>query len=298
MDSLKRVLVAVTREVDCSLVLEKAQILAAAAGAVTQVIRVVYDDVVESGIPTEEDRQRLKSYIMESEEAFLEELVAGFADGFGEITTATIWNKREWEGVTDAARDLEADLIIKVANLETRIQEVIHTPDDWNLLRHAACPVMLVKPQRWESEPAIVAAVDILNEDHEAMNLTILEKASSLAKVLGGALHVVNAYPLFEPFVGELGVGYNYEQIKEDIEAELQEKILAVTGSAGIGCAGIHVREGKPSMVIRDVVDESSADIVVMGTVGRSGVAGLVIGNTSESVLHVVNTDVVTLRIA
>ena len=58
----------------------------------------------------------------------------------------------------------------------------------------------------------------------------------------------------------------------------------------------LHIREGKPSMVIRDVVDQCDADLVVMGTVGRSGVAGLVIGNTSEAVLHVVNTDVVTLR--
>lgn len=297
MDRLKSILVAVSKDVDCSLVLEKAHVLAAAADAATLIVRVVHDDVVESGIGSESDMQRLKAFIMESEEAFLEELIAPFEDRFGTLESVTIWNKRQWQGIIDAARDVDADLIIKVANLEPRIQAVIHTPDDWNLLRHSTCPVMLLKPQPWEEEPAIVAAVDILSDDHMAMNRMVLEKAGGLTRALEGTLNIVNAYPLFEPWVGELGAGYNYDEIKQNIETELKEKIVAVTAELGLEYAGVHVREGKPSMVIRDLVEESHADIVVMGTVGRSGVAGLVIGNTSESVLHVVNTDVVTLRL-
>ena len=296
MQNLKNILVVVTREVDCTLVLEKAQILAAAANANTFVIRVIYDDVVESAIPKAEDAQRLKTFIMEAEGTYLEDLVADCSRKFQKIELATIWNKRQWEGVKDVAEDIGADLIIKVANLEPRIQEVIYTPDDWNLLRNAECPVMLVKPQAWEPAPSVIAAVDILDETHQEMNTAILQKADSLTKVLGGNLHIVNAYPLFEPWVGELGAGYNYEEIKEDVESELQESILEITKSSGIDFSMLHIREGKPSMVIRDVVDQCSADLVVMGTVGRSGVAGLVIGNTSEAVLHVVNTDVVTLR--
>ena len=296
MQNLENILVVVTREVDCTPVLEKAQTLAAAADANTFVIRVIYDDVVESTIPKAEDAERLKSFIMEAEGTYLEDLVNDFNGTFSKIELATIWNKRQWEGVKDVARDIGADLIIKVANLETRIQEVIHTPDDWNLLRNAACPVMPVKPQAWQSSPAIVAAVDILDETHQEMNSAILQEADSLAKVLGGSLHIVNAYPLFEPWVGELGAGYNYEEIKEDVESELQESILAITKTNGVDFDMLHIKEGKPSMVIRDVADQCSADLVVMGTVGRSGVAGLVIGNTSEAVLHVVNTDVVTLR--
>jgi universal stress protein E len=293
VQNLENILVVVTREVDCTLVLEKAQILAAAANANTFVVRVIYDDVVDSGIPRAEDAQRLKTFIMEAEETYLEDLVKNCNAKFQNIELATVWNKRQWEGVKDVAEDIGADLIIKVANLEARSQEVIHTPDDWNLLRNAKCPVMLVKPQAWESVPAIVAAVDILDEAHQEMNTAILEEADSLAKALGGILHIVNAYPLFEPWVGELGAGYNYEKIKDDIESELQESILGIAKAGGIDFSMLQIREGKPSMVIRDVVDECSADLVVMGTVGRSGVAGLVIGNTSEAVLHVVNTDVV-----
>jgi len=296
MQNLENILVVVTREVDCTLVLEKAQILAAAADANTFVTRIVYDDVVESAIPKAEDVQRLKTFIMEAEGTYLEDLVNDCNEKFKKIELATIWNKRQWEGIKDVAEDIGADLIIKVANLETRIQEVIYTPDDWNLLRNAECPVMLVKPQAWEETPAIVAAVDILNETHQDMNAAILNEADSLTRVLGGSLHIVNAYPLFEPWVGELGAGYNYKEIKEDVETELQESILEITKERNIDFSMLHIREGKPSMVIRDVVDQCQADLVVMGTVGRSGVAGMVIGNTSEAVLHVVNTDVVTLR--
>ena len=75
MQNLENILVVVTREVDCTLVLEKAQILAAAANANTFVVRVIYDDVVDSGIPRAEDAQRLKTFIMEAEETYLEDLV-------------------------------------------------------------------------------------------------------------------------------------------------------------------------------------------------------------------------------
>ena len=38
------------------------------------------------------------------------------------------------------------------------------------------------------------------------------------------------------------------------------------------------------------------ADIVVMGTVGRTGAAGKLLGNTAEQVLHRLHTSMLALR--
>jgi universal stress protein E len=296
MNELKNVLVVVNRSDDAKYVLEKAQLLASAARATAHVIRVIYDDIVESRIPKGEDAQKLKTFIMEAEETFLEELVDDYRSKFENIETATIWNKKEWEGVTDVARDLSADLIIKAANVESRLQEVIHTPDDWNILRHATCPVMLVKAQAWAGEPAVIAAVNVLDEEHEALNRRILRYAHDLTRVLGGELHVVNAFPLFEPWVGELGAAYDYVSIKREVESEVDQRVRAIAEDEGVDYRLLHIREGKAPHVISDLCEETNAELVVMGTSARSGVRGMVIGNTSEALLHVVNTDVVTLR--
>lgn len=296
MRNLKNILVAVNREDDSRLVLEKVEKLARASTANVFVIRVIYENIVEYDIPGKDDLHKIKTFIMQSEEEYLEGLLDEFRGRFRSIESATLWNKTIWEAITDAGSEFEADLIVKVANVETRIQEVIHTPDDWNLLRNSTVPVMLVKADAWVDQPVIVAAVNVIDEEHEELNLSILQEASHLANILGGDLHIVNAFPLFEPWAGELVAGYDYEKVRVEVEADIQHRVTKLTRQHDIEFEISHVREGKTSMVIKDVLEECNAELLVMGSAGRSGVAGLVVGNTSEAILHLVNTDVVTLR--
>jgi universal stress protein E len=296
MRNLKNILVAVNREDDSRLVLEKVEKLAKASAANVFVIRVIYENIVEYDVPGKDDLHKIKTFIMQSEEEYLEGLLDEFRGRFNSIESATLWNKRVWEAITDAAREFEADLIVKVANVESRIQEVIHTPDDWNLLRNSSVPVMLVKADAWVPQPVIVAAVNMIDQEHEELNLSILQEAAHLATVLGGELHIVNAFPLFEPWAGELVAGYDYEKVRVEVETDIQNSVTNLTRSHDVEFKMLHVREGKSSMVIKDVLEECNAELLVMGSAGRSGVAGLVVGNTSEAILHLVNTDVVTLR--
>jgi nucleotide-binding universal stress UspA family protein len=54
--------------------------------------------------------------------------------------------------------------------------------------------------------------------------------------------------------------------------------------------------KGQPKRLIPEYVNSNGIDIVVMGTIGRSGIPGLLIGNTSETVLQAVNSSVITLK--
>ena len=296
MRNLKNILVAVNREDDSRLVLEKVEKLAKASAANVYVIRVIYENIVESVIPATDDLHKIKTFIMQSEEEYLEGLLDEFRGRFNTSALATLWNKTVWEAITAAAREFEADLIVKVANVESRIQEVMHTPDDWNLLRNSTVPVMLVKADAWGDQPVIVAAVNISDEEHAELNLSILQESAHHAIMLGGDLHIVNAFPLFEPWAGELVAGYDYEKVCVEVETDIRNRVTNLARLHDVEFEMLYVREGKTSMVIKDVLEECSAELLVMGSAGRSGVAGLVVGNTSEAILHLVNTDVVTLR--
>ncbi|GAB7012409.1 universal stress protein [Halolamina salina] len=47
-----------------------------------------------------------------------------------------------------------------------------------------------------------------------------------------------------------------------------------------------HVRAGQPALAIRDAIDELGADLVVMGSHGRSGISRALLGSVAEKVLR------------
>jgi nucleotide-binding universal stress UspA family protein len=57
-----------------------------------------------------------------------------------------------------------------------------------------------------------------------------------------------------------------------------------------------HLHRGNPSIIIPQHVRELGADLLVMGTVGRSGIAGFLIGNTAERVLAEVECPILAIK--
>ncbi|MFC6737062.1 universal stress protein, partial [Halolamina salina] len=45
-------------------------------------------------------------------------------------------------------------------------------------------------------------------------------------------------------------------------------------------------RAGQPALAIRDAIDELGADLVVMGSHGRSGISRALLGSVAEKVLR------------
>ena len=57
-----------------------------------------------------------------------------------------------------------------------------------------------------------------------------------------------------------------------------------------------HLVEGRAGDVIAEVAGRLEVDLIVIGTVGRTGVPGFLIGNTAERVLDSVECSVLTLK--
>ena len=62
------------------------------------------------------------------------------------------------------------------------------------------------------------------------------------------------------------------------------ERVLAPF-SAQLESAYVHLIRGDPRGVIAEFATSHSIDVLVMGTVARSGVAGRIVGNTAEAVV-------------
>jgi universal stress protein E len=295
MSSIRNILVAVNDETDAPYTLEKALRLATATGARVHVVRVIYEGIADLGPAIVDASRDLKSFLLQSAEAQLEELVDRARRKLPDLETVTLWNARTWEGIVHAAERVEADLILKGATVHPGLGGTIRTPDDWNLLRHARVPVLLVKPDAWVTAPVVLCALDPFDEAHATLNLAILRQARAFADLLGGELDVIVAYPLFEPWVGELGALRSYDELRRSIETEIRDRVNSLGEQAGVRFRRLIADEGHAVQVIGQLVEEDEAQLVVIGTHARAGIQGVLLGNTSERVLHLVQVDIATV---
>ncbi|MFU8817199.1 MAG: universal stress protein [Pseudomonadales bacterium] len=297
MKTIDNILVVLGDDPDeASPVLDKARVLASATSAKVHVVRIVYEGIADLNASAIDAATDLKTFILQAEEAVTEDMVEPLRQQLADLETATLWNPRSWEGILHAAERADADLIIKAAARRSRFGELVRTPDDWNLLRAAPVPVMLVKPQAWVEQPVLLCALDAFDEGHDDLNRALLRDSAALATVLGGELHLVVAYPLFERWVGELGGLRDYDEIRREVETEIKNRVMGLAADAGVSYERLYADEGPVEHVIGTLADNLHAELVVVGTHARQGLKGMLLGNTSERLVHHLTTDVLTIH--
>ncbi|NMV12061.1 universal stress protein, partial [Vibrio parahaemolyticus] len=83
------------------------------------------------------------------------------------------------------------------------------------------------------------------------------------------------------------------DKAKADHKQALQQ-LLEESGITGE--IVIHHLHGKPDEKIPDYVESIEVDVLVMGTLARTGISGYVIGNTAENILQSINCSLVALK--
>ncbi|RKT47566.1 universal stress protein [Thiocapsa rosea] len=186
--------------------------------------------------------------------------------------------------------------------------------DDMNLLRQCPCPVWAIKCKGSGSFRRILAAVDVDDslrpeETRHAMNLRILEIAGSLALSEFADLHVVHIWDAIGEMLlrgtvvstPEAEVTAYVDQVRERHAAYLAALLKEVTGILGEDALDFlkpktHLMRGEARKKIPALARKLGADLVVMGTVGRGGIPGLLMGNTAEAILQQVDCSVLAIK--
>ncbi len=190
------------------------------------------------------------------------------------------------------------DLVILTAEKEKSISMRVFGSTSMHLMRKCPCPVWVVKRAQTWPYTRILAAVDPLSpiQQQDSLNLLILQLAASMARKEHGELHITHVW---NSFGGNYGVSLSLS--KDEIEQDkLQYKnsfddLLGQLDVTGLNHY-VYFIEGEPQACIADLVVEKSIDLLVMGTVCRTGIPGFLIGNTAEEVLNQVDCSVLTVK--
>lgn len=138
----------------------------------------------------------------------------------------------------------------------------------------------------------IVVPLDFSPESRRA-----LEMARRLAKAAGPA-HLILLHAYFLPVDLEaLAAQQNLDLLAllSSRATEELERTLEELQDAGISCEFL-VSRGYPEAVIVELARDKSADVIVMGTRGRTGLAHVVLGSIAERVLREAPCPVVTVK--
>lgn len=295
-------------------VLERAITLAENNQARLTVVDVIERVIAGIGMPEDGPISADLQAAMENIHAVsLEKLVEPYRERI-EIQTKVLQGTPFLEIIREVLRNGH-DLVIKPPEIRDWLDRLIGS-DDMHLLRKCPCPVWLIKPLATKSYRRILAAVDV-NEVHppaelesrRALNRQVLETASSLALSDFAELHVAHVWDA----IGESAmrgafmsrpeeeINTYVEQVRRHREVNLDALLREVTNTLGQDALDYlkprtHLVKGQARKEIPALAKQIAADLVVMGTVARTGVPGFIMGNTAETILNQIDCSVIAIK--
>jgi nucleotide-binding universal stress UspA family protein len=204
------------------------------------------------------------------------------------------------------------DLLIKVAENPEWLNRLFGS-NDMHLLRKCPCPVWLLRPDAPARFHSILAAVDLDDayapselEVRRGLNEKILMLAASLAVGDFAALHVGHSWEAIGENLLRKGMvrapGDQVDRYVEEVRAHRQqslehllERVLA-DADVNVLQPQVHLVKGAPRETIPALARTVEADLVVMGTVARTGIPGIIVGNTAEMVLSQIECSVLAVK--
>ena len=201
------------------------------------------------------------------------------------------------EEIIAAAEELGAGLIVVGSRGRGGMRRALMGSVSESVVRHAHCPVMVVRGETVIFPTRILLATDGSEEAKLASST-----AADLAKSTNSELHVVcveHTPAIFYEMPGtvvdptlqsRLEVG-----AEEATKTRLNEQVQKIR-EAGIEVAETHTREGFPDEEIVGLAGRLSAGLIVIGSRGRGRLRRALLGSVSDSVVRHAHCPVIVVR--
>ncbi len=195
------------------------------------------------------------------------------------------------------------DLVMMTAEGDVGYRSLFFGSTSFHLMRKCPCSVWVTNPGGQNNYARIMAAIEpeLDNASDSALNIKIMDLATSQAQLNKSELHIVQAWEV----TGSDGETLQSETTKE-MRAEIyrkhellyQERLARFLVRYNLNDINhqIHLLRGTPDFMLPQLADTIQVDLIVMGTICRTGISGFFIGNTAESILRQVGCAVLTVK--
>lgn len=195
------------------------------------------------------------------------------------------------------------DLVILAAKDNNHSSKRFFGSTTVHLMRKCPCPILAIGSNEDKPMKRIVAAIDVYapTKEGQKLNESILHWAANIATLENAELHVIHAWQLpgedylkgwgFTSEIDRLEMVMKEKQDRQERFDEIIDNNLVTEERPNT-----QLIEGLAQEKIPQYVEENDIDLLVMGTVCRTGIAGFFIGNTAEAILSEISCSVLTLK--
>lgn len=136
----------------------------------------------------------------------------------------------------------------------------------------------------------IIAGLDLSEESPQ-----VLRKAADLASACNATLSIAHVIePLTFAYGGDMPV--DLSEVQEQLQLKAEQELRRLANLTDFPLRQEHVLVGQPATELHYLAGQEGADLIVVGSHGRKGFA-LLLGSTSNSVLHGASCDVLAIRV-
>jgi universal stress protein A len=136
----------------------------------------------------------------------------------------------------------------------------------------------------------ILIAVDLSEESAQ-----VVRRGHAIARNNSTELHLIHVIePLSFAYGGDIPM--DFSGIQDEIQQQATQQLKRFAEANGIDEEHQHIILGRPEVEIHATAEELGADLIVVGSHGRYGLA-LLMGSTANGVLHGASCDVLAVRV-
>jgi len=160
------------------------------------------------------------------------------------------------------------------------------------LVRKCPSSVWVVKPHSTSPPKSILVATDLSEVSRRAV-----EQAIWIAKKAQSQLHILHVIE-GEEFLDMLPDTASTKTLRKEIQTQAEAGLEEFLHSMSCPATGLssHLAWGVPWREINRHAELFASDLIVIGTVGRSGVKGLLLGNTADKVLSLCDCSILAVK--
>lgn len=259
----------------------------------------VVDEVSTDDRRLQPSIDRLQKTIMRDKTGELDGLIEHILAGTGKkpFINKIVVPGKDYIEVIRKISESKFDLLVKSSNPGSAVTSTLFGNTDLRLLHYCPCPVLILKPQRRKNIRNVLATVDPIVDTVEssALNAAIMDMAISVAELEQADLHLLHV--LEHPLPERRGQHKDaFKALEKSLKEDAEKKMTRLVEDYEHVPLTEHLIKGKPHSTIARFIRDQEIDLVVMGSVARSGIPGFFVGNTAEKILDHVDCSVLVLK--
>lgn len=229
--------------------------------------------------------------VAKTAEAAADKILGGLVEqarGQGiEATHKMVLGRAWWELICQVLRD-KHDLLLVGTRDRKGLGRMLFGSTAIKLIRRCPCPVWVSKPGSESAPKNILVASDLKAVSEDALRMAV-----QLSRIEPRRIHVLHVvdFPLDRVWCTGL-TDMKDQQYRQNVRSKAEQSLQDLIDRAGARSltppVEVHLVDdpgGLPDEGILQFIRAQQIDLLVMGTIGRGGIVGVMIGNTAERIL-------------